>query len=345
VSLTVAAPRRMEVHPDAQVCLDGLELADAGDGWRVTLWFAGDLNVEGWQASLGLDGSVSMKPAYGTGLAVSIPPQVGAKYRSKGWANETVQPDRPSILTLSPRAYSHARRRGYVRATENSMGPLVREWLWALSDVVRGGEPVTAYYWACGTSGQAVESLGSYASSSDQPPPAVSGPRQPGPRTCLAPVIAQAAKGLSDPRRTARRNLFAFLTDGPSLDDVPQVVEQTAKLRATVGRHSRVVFLLVALDGVDGSLASQLSQASAPPVEWQVRGGADALSPALTVKDLLGADEVVLDGALVRDDRDQELWRLETAVPRKVTLAVPKQAKGLRISVSGLEGTVYQPLG
>jgi len=82
----------MEVHPDAQVCLDGLELADAGDGWRVTLWFAGDLNVEGWQASLGLDGSVSMKPAYGTGLAVSIPPQVGAKYRSKGWANETVQP-------------------------------------------------------------------------------------------------------------------------------------------------------------------------------------------------------------------------------------------------------------
>ncbi len=333
------------MHHDAQVCLDGLEVAEGHDSWRVTLWFAGDLNIEGWQASLGLDGSVSMKPAYGMGLAVSIPPQVGARYRSRGWANEIVPPDGPSILTLGPKAYSHARKRGYVRETENSMGPLVREWLWTLSEVVRGGEPATAYYWACGPSGKAVESLGSYSSASQEPPPAVSGPRQPGPRTCLAPVIAQAAAGLKDRRRPTRGNLFVFLTDGPSIDDVPQVAEQTARLRETVGRRSRVVFLLVALNGVDAGLTSQLSQASMPPVEWQVRGSPDALNPALTVKDLLGADDVVLDGAVVCDDRGQELWRLDNAVPRRVTLSAPKSTRGLRIGVSGLEGTVYQPLG
>jgi hypothetical protein len=166
------------------------------------------LDAEGWQTGVALDGSASMRKAFGRAYDGDIPANTKAEYRSRGWLTDRHEDGR-TVPMLKRVACEDAVRRGHLTATENVVEPKAREFISYLAGNLDADGGTTVVYWASGD-GRNFEVLGDFTADQCKAL-SLTGPSRFGSGgTFLLPAMDYFVTRFAD----AERGMYVFVTDG-----------------------------------------------------------------------------------------------------------------------------------
>jgi hypothetical protein len=215
-----------------------------GDQVRVefTVWVDSDL--ERWQTGVALDASTSMKGLYGRAQYGQIPSDVKEEYKRKGWLELRTVEGRKGFKWLKREGFEDARKKAYLRSTDNDVQPLARDFIGYLARELDAGKGVAVIYWACGD-GSACEVLGQFTENQCRTLD-IHGPEKHsfGTGTKLTPALGYFLAKFPD----AERAMYVFITDG-ALDDLEEVKHLTIQVARDIeaGKRNPVKCVLVGL--------------------------------------------------------------------------------------------------
>jgi hypothetical protein len=205
---------------------------------EITIWVQelSGAKAEGWKTGLALDASASMKDWFGRNLTYvggGIPQKVLDEYERNGWI-EHREDDGQKCMAFQNQAYVDAIKRGFLKYSENIVGPLALEFIAYMANELDSKGKVSLIYWACGDGG-GYEVVGEY-SADECKVLEIAGPKKLsfGLGTKLTPALEYFCKTYA----TAPNAMFVFITDG-RLEDLEQVKQYTTQLAKDIESGAR----------------------------------------------------------------------------------------------------------
>jgi hypothetical protein len=180
---------------------------------------------ENWQTGVALDGSASMRQAFGDNYEFTreIDAEMIEQFISKGHATKKVV-DGQEVLEFTESGFVAMEKDGLWQKSKNEIQVIAREAIPYLAEKLDEDGGTTLIYWACGPSGEKVELVGDLtageAATADY-----RGPSEWGGGTRLMPAINYFLDLFKD----AKMGFYIFVTDG-AIDDFEEVKDFTAKL-------------------------------------------------------------------------------------------------------------------
>ena len=180
---------------------------------------------ENWQTGVALDGSSSMKEAYGARYEFTreIDSQMVEQMISKGHAVKK-SVDGQDVLEFTTNGFEAMERDGLWQKAKNEIQIIARDAIPYLAEKLDEDGGTTLIYWACGPNGDKVEVVGDLTAE-EASIATYTGPSEWGGGTRLMPAVNHFLKLFSD----AKMGFYIFVTDG-AIDDFEEVKQFTAKL-------------------------------------------------------------------------------------------------------------------
>jgi hypothetical protein len=275
---------------------------------RVRATLLHDPTVEGLDMAIYMDGSYSMKEEYAT------------KTRQTG--------------TFWQRLFGT----GKTEVVPNNVEPQVKWMLEYLATKDRNGI-LRVGYWACGSSGTAVEIIGELKGT-DVASYSFPGPKEMGQATRLAPAMRDYVSYLEKQVKAgARRGCAVYVTDG-QIQDADEVKELSAEIARRIARGTlpRTNFILVGVGGnVNEEQMEDICHAEFPGVGhlWCHRIAAEISQVAELVAVLVDETMTVAAGGTIYDDRGKVLKVYEGRLPAVLEFEVPEDTEAFVLEVSG----------
>ncbi len=202
----------------------------ASDGTYVSLTLLMEPEIEGAQTGIALDGSASMRGAFGQ-LKKTPPPEVFNDLLQRGLIKKTMNDGKATYLPTQE-AIQILKDKGFWGSTENIVEKQAREMTAYLANHLDEDGGTTVIYWACGD-GKEIEVLGDLRAE-DCPTYKFSGPQKYGQGTYLVPAMRYFVNRFSD----AKYGFYVFITDG-ALDDFEEVKAYTTQLAQEIAANKR----------------------------------------------------------------------------------------------------------
>jgi hypothetical protein len=275
---------------------------------RVRATLLHDPTVEGLDMAIYMDGSYSMKDEY------------ASKTRETG--------------TFWQRLFGT----GKTEVLPNNVEPQVKWMLEYLATKDRNGI-LRVGYWACGSSGTAVEIIGELKGT-DVASYSFPGPKEMGQATRLAPAMRDYVGYLEKQVKAgARRGCAVYVTDGQiqDADEVKQVSAEIAR-RVARGTLPRTNFILVGVGAnVNEEQMEDICHAEFPGVGhlWCHRIAAELGQVAELVAVLVDETMTVAAGGTIYDDKGKVLKVYEGRLPAVLEFDIPEDTEAFVLEVSG----------
>jgi hypothetical protein len=201
-------------------------------------------------------------------------------------------------------------------------------------------------YWACGSNGRAVESLGEIPGAQAHTF-TFNGPKNFGDKTMLAPAMQDYVTYLKHAvGQGARRGCAVFVTDGV-LHDAPEVKRLSAEIASSIqrGHLPQTNFVLVGVgSAVDEEQLEEICHEEYPGVGhlWCHRIAEEIDNLAELVAVLVDETMTVAAGGTIYDDRGEVIKVYEARLPAVLEFEIRDGAKSFTLEVNGQRFT--QPL-
>lgn len=296
--------------------------------------------LEGIQTGLALDGSSSLRAAYGR-RKKTPPAELMQDLLRKGLLQASVSDGR-QIYTPTPEAIRILEDKGFWGNTENIMEQQTREMLAYLATEVDADGQTSLLYWACGEDGRQTQTIGDFAASKGQQL-SIEGPTHFGEGTFLLPAI----RTFVDRFPTAKFGFYVFFTDG-ALDDLEAVKQYTIQLAKEIaaGRRNPVKCILI-------GIGSQIQRTQMEELD-DLKTGTDIdiwdhkiAEEMRSLKDLFAEviDEhmIIAPEGEVLDHKGKVVKRYTAGLPASIQVALPPDATSFTIKVGDLVVTQALP--
>ncbi len=288
---------------------------------------------EGWQTGVALDGSSSMRQAYGQLLLGSPSAQIVESYKSKGLVRAHVQ-DGYELLYWDNAALQEMIRSGIYKHSENIVQQPAREFTAYLAGNLDADGGTTLIYWACGA-GDQLEVMGDFTEEQCKLAE-FKGPQAThfGNATMLVPAV----KYFVDRFRDAENGMYVFITDG-ELNDLAAVKSYTIELCRDIeaGRRKPLKCVLI-------GLGNQINEAQMEELDdlesgtevdiWDHKIAKDMRS----IKDIfaeLVSDQIVAPEARILDSKGRVVKQFSDGMPAKVTFTMPPDSTFFTLEFGG----------
>ncbi|MBN9517720.1 VWA domain-containing protein [bacterium] len=292
------------------------------------------VDAEGWQTGVALDASASMRKAYGRKLSGSLPPEVQAEYRARGWLADRTE-DGQATLKLKTAGHDDAVRRGFLRFSENVVEPRAREFVSYLAGNLDADGGTTVVYWAC-DDGRGVEVLGDYTADQCRTLK-LGGPAAArfGTATHLLPALDYFLTRFE----SAARGMYLFVTDG-RLDDLDAVKRATTELarRVAAGQRNPVKCVLIGVgDGIDEGQMEELDDLdTGTGVDvWDHKIAAEMRALTEIFAEVVDENQIVAPRAALYDSAGRLAREFQDGMPAKVTFRVPAGCEWFELEIEG----------
>ena len=288
--------------------------------------------AEGWQTGVALDASASMYESFGRCLVGKVPDDVMRDYERKGWIERKVQ-DGQRYLFWKTEGSDDARKRGFIRYSENIVQPAAREFISYLAGNLDADGGTTVLYWACGDGG-GFEVVGDFTAEQCATLE-LSGPRGVGfgQGTRLLPAVEYFVNRFAD----ARRGIYLFLTDG-RLDDLDALKRYSTRLAQAIeaGKRNFVKFVLIGVGNeIDESQMEQLDDLdTGTGVDlWDHKIAREMRSIVEIFAEVVDENQIVAPSARLYDARGQLVKSFTDGLPTKVTFTLPAESAYFELEV------------
>jgi hypothetical protein len=292
---------------------------------------------ENWQTGVALDGSASMKNAYGANYEFKrvLNEQEIEQLLAKGHATVKIV-DGQKSLSFTSEGFEVMEAEGLWQKSKNEIEVIARNAIPYLAEKLDEDGGTTLIYWACGSSGEKIEVVGDLTAA-EAASATYAGPTEWGEGTRLMPAINHFLELF----REAKMGFYIFVTDG-AIDDFEEVKDFTAKLSRDIDSKTCNPVKLV-LIGVGNNINRQqledlddLPDVLDLPVDvWdhkiasEMRGLKDIFAELVDENLILAPSGRILDhqNAVARDFSD--------GVPALMEFQLPLDATHFSLEVSG----------
>jgi len=188
---------------------------------------------ENWQTGVALDGSASMKNAYGANYEFKrvLNEQEIEQLLAKGHATVKIV-DGQKSLSFTSEGFEAMEAEGLWQKSKNEIEVIARNAIPYLAEKLDEDGGTTLIYWACGSSGERIEVVGDLTAA-EAASATYAGPTEWGDGTRLMPAINHFLELFSD----AKMGFYIFVTDG-AIDDFEEVKNFTAQLSRDIDAKS-----------------------------------------------------------------------------------------------------------
>jgi hypothetical protein len=288
---------------------------------------------EGWQTGVALDGSSSMRQAYGRLLLGGPSSEVVESYKRKGLVHTQVQ-DGHELLLWDDAALQEMIHAGIFKHSENIVQQPAREFTAYLAGRLDADGGTTVIYWACG-GGEQLEVIGDFTEEQCKLAE-FKGPQAAkfGNSTMLLPAMKYFADRFHD----AENGMYVFITDG-ELNDMAAVKSYTVELCRDIeaGRRKPLKCVLIGLgDQINEAQMEELDDLeSGTTVDlWDHKIAKDMRS----IKDIFAeliSDQAVAPEAKILDSKGRVVKQFTDGMPAKVTFTMPPDSTFFTLEVGG----------
>lgn len=297
--------------------------------------------IEGIQTGIALDGSSSLRAAYGR-RKKTPPADVMQELLRRGLLESSVSDGR-QIYTPTPAAIQILEAKGFWGNTENIIEPQTREMLAYLSSEVDADGQTALLYWACGEDGRQIQGIGDI-SASKVASLRLEGPQVFGEGTYLLPAIRAFVERFAD----AKFGFYVFFTDG-ALDDLEEVKRYSIQLAKDIAAKRRNPVKLV-LIGVGGQIRrDQMEELddlkTGTDIDiWDHKIAEEMRSLKDIFAEVIDEHMIVAPEGEILDHTGKVVKRYSAGLPASIQAALPAQATAFTIKVGDLVVTQALPL-
>ncbi len=292
-------------------------------------------SAENWQTGVALDGSLSMKGAYGDGYEFTqeISRVTIDDYLRRGLATIEVS-DGMENLKFTPAGYDELMKENLFRKVDNKIEGIAREAIPYLAEKLDEDGGTTLVYWACGERGDGIEVVGDLTG--DEARAAnYSGPKRWGDGTRLMPAINYFMERFSD----AKMGFYVFLTDGV-LDDFEEVKAFTMQLSKDI-HAKKVNEVKLILIGMGAHINRQqledlddLPDEHDLPVDvWDHKIAEDMRGLSDLFAELVDENTILAPTGRILDDSGEVAKNYTDGVPALMEFSLPLGSRSLTLEI------------
>lgn len=293
-------------------------------------------DAEGYQTGVALDGSSSMKNAYGYAMQGDIPPEAVAEYKQKGWINRKFV-DGKQRTSLAAVAQADAIERGFLTRCPNLLEPIARELVEFLADGLDDDGGTTVIYWSCGDDGGDIQVLGD-VTGEECATLSIEGPRGGksfGNGTQLKPAMKYFAERFDD----AANGIYVFITDG-SLDDFEEVKQYTTELAKEIyaGDRNPLKFVLIGLgEDINRQQLEELDDLDpGVPIDvWDHKIATEMRQLEEIFAEVVNENEILFPPSTIHDSTGAVVKNLSGGVPAKVDFEISADSEYFELRCEG----------
>ena len=309
------------------------------DELLVSLTLLMEPKVKGAQTAIVLDGSNSMRAAYGRAI-MPLRAEVIARLRAQKGALLPLSRDGLVGYRPSAEALEQLRAEGELEYSENLVESSARALGTFLAQGLGSEQGTLFLYWGCGD-GAKIERLGTF-SGEEISTLSLRGPLHFGAGSQLTPAIQL----LTEEFHHAPFSFFVFITDG-KIEDFDRVVATTRRLCGEIQQGTRLPMKLVLIgvgDDIDHQQLSALDDLeSESGIDlWDHKIAEELRSLGDIFAELGDQSQFVASEGKIYDDAGQLIHHLRSGVPRGLTFSLPPSAKGFSLELNGF--LLEQPL-
>lgn len=291
--------------------------------------------AEGWRTGLALDGSASMKRAYGRKVEARVDPALLTDYIKQGRLRSYVEDGEP-IRRIEREAFAEMQAQGYeINYTANLLQPLVQDFTAYLAGSVDGIGKTALIYWGCGK-GDEIQVLGEFDAVGCQQL-AIAGPATVtlGKSTKLLPAIAY----FSEQYHQAKRGMFIFLTDG-RIDDLAAVKNYTRQLALEIatGKRNYLKLILIGVgNDVDRYQLQELDDFDTGfDIDiWDYKIASEMTNLSQIFAEVVNENLVIAEGGKIYDDRGNCVKSYGHGLPAYIDFTMANDAQWFELEVNG----------
>lgn len=291
--------------------------------------------AEGWRTGLALDGSASMKRAYGRKVEARVDPALLTDYIKQGRLRSYVEDGEP-IRRIEREAFAEMQAQGYeINYTANLLQPLVQDFTAYLAGNVDGIGKTVLIYWGCGK-GDEIQVLGEFDAGGCQQL-TIAGPATValGKSTNLLPAIAY----FSEQYHQAKRGMFIFLTDG-RIDDLVAVKNYTRQLALEIatGKRNYLKLILIGVgNDVDRYQLQELDDFDTGlDIDiWDYKIANEMTNLSQIFAEVVNENLVIAEGGKIYDDRGNCVKSYGHGLPAYIDFTMANDAQWFELEVNG----------
>ena len=291
--------------------------------------------AEGWRTGLALDGSASMKRAYGRKVEARVDPALLTDYIKQGRLRSYVEDGEP-IRRIEREAFAEMQAQGYeINYTANLLQPLVQDFTAYLAGSVDGIGKTALIYWGCGK-GDEIQVLGEFDAVGCQQL-VIAGPATVtlGKSTKLLPAIAY----FSEQYHQAKRGMFIFLTDG-RIDDLAAVKNYTRQLALEIatGKRNYLKLILIGVgNDVDRYQLQELDDFDTGfDIDiWDYKIASEMTNLSQIFAEVVNENLVIAEGGKIYDDRGNCVKSYGHGLPAYIDFTMANDAQWFELEVNG----------
>ncbi len=289
-------------------------------------------DAEGWQTGVALDASGSMRGFYGRNLLGNIPENLSQEYEQKGWIEVKTQ-DGKKMKIIQKQAYEDAINKGHLRASDNIVQPLAREFISYLANNLDADGETTVIYWA-GGDGSKIEVLGDFTA--DQ----CSNIDMNGPVNIsfgLGTVLTPAIKYFVDRFKDAKRGMYLFITDG-RIDDLEQVKTYTIELAKSIisGKRNLVKCVLIGVGNeIDQQQLEELDDLPTGVDIWDHKIAEEMSGLIEIFAEVVDENQIVAPTGNIYDSDGNIVKKYTDGLPAKVSFSMNSHCQWFELEVYG----------
>tara|TARA_B110000003_G_C16649678_1_gene533621 strand:+ start:3616 stop:4716 length:1101 start_codon:yes stop_codon:yes gene_type:complete len=292
---------------------------------------------ENWQTGVALDGSASMKNAYGANYEFKrvLNEQEIEQLLAKGHANMKIV-DGQQSLSFTPEGFAALEKTGVTGYSENEIEVIARNAIPYLAEKLDEDGGTTLIYWACGSGGEKIEVVGDLTAA-EAASSTYAGPTEWGEGTRLMPAINHFLELF----REAKMGFYIFVTDG-GIDDFEEVKNFTAQLSRDIDAKSCNPVKLVLIGVGDQINRQQLEDLDDLPdvmdlpydvwdhkIADEMRGLTDIFS------ELVDENLILAPSGRITDHQNSVVKDYSDGVPALMEFELPLDATDFSLEISG----------
>lgn len=314
-----------------------LNITKQDKGLDVVLTILMEPVKEGSQTGVALDGSDSMRSAFGDNweYATAFDQSVIDRLTREG-KGETLTSDGQRYFSPSPEGLHEMKRLSLIVKSPNEIEPISREVIPYLAEKIDADGGTTVIYWACGEQGDQIEVVADLTAD-EAKSASYSGPTDWGQNTQLLPALKYFVERFSD----AKWGFYVFITDG-RLDDLDAVKAYTADLARRIGSGTANPVKCV-LIGVGAEIdEQQMIELDDLPDEMELPADIWDHKIAATMRGLRDIfAEVVEENALIAPsgrvlaDSGEVVASYADGMPGVLKFSLPNTARAFTVEVAG----------
>ncbi|MBK06673.1 MAG: hypothetical protein CL920_23535 [Deltaproteobacteria bacterium] len=295
-------------------------------------------DIEGMQTGIALDGSASMREAYGK-VRKAPPQEVFQSLVDRGLM-KPVEKDGTTNYIPTQEAIQELKQGGHWGWSENLMQGQAREMTSYLASNLDEDGGTTVIYWACG-SGTDIEILGDFTAN-ETSNIALAGPQNFGGGTHLVPAMRYFIDRFHD----ANYGLYIFMTDG-ALDDFEDVKKYTIQLAKEIESGQRKMVKCV-LIGVGHEIKREQMEAlddleTGTDVDiWDHKIASEMRGIMDIFAEIVDANMLIAPQGSVHDHNGNIVKQYDNGLPAEIEFSLPADATQFTLTVGDM--TVKQVL-